>query len=383
MATAGHRAGSHQRDRNLALVLRALGSGGAASRSELAAELGFDRSTLTHLANSLLAAGLVVESTEQPAGSRGGRKRRPLRINPARYGVLGVDIGPHRAEWNLVRLDGTAVRSGLIGRDGDQTDEAAWVTYVLEALNGLPVNRRDLLGTGVSLPGLVDHRTSTLRHSVALGLSGFDLRTAGTSASLIADNDANCCLWNRVNKPGGLGTNLLCQVRLHRNGDCFLPSGAGIGLAISVGGSIHYGSTGSAGELRGYGWTARCTDQLGLSLDAVEREGGTGAALDAFAKALLINLSVVVSVIDPSRVIITGDTDTLGDHLMGALDRAPDTPIAQVHGAGRVEIAPRHAYPPASGAARMALARILEAGAGVDNLAGADVGWQIIAQRCA
>jgi ROK family protein len=379
-----------QRDRNLSLVMNALRENSGASRSELAATLGLDRSTLTHLSNELLAAQLVVEDDERSASARGGRRPRPLRLNPDRYAVLGVDIRARDAQWALLRLDGTVRESGTVSRGDDgaiqwlQNAASATINAVTLARNGGTLH---LLGVGVSVPGVVDNKSGMLVHSVALGLDSVRVpdywSQAGTK--VLVDNDANCCAWNLAVDPLQPRNIVVSQIKLHQTATgTFHPSGAGIGLAFVLDGSIYYGTRGAAGELRGVGWTGATPDQLGLRLDRIQAEHGDAEALRALAAETLRNLSVVVSVLDPDCLVVAGDVAPLSAPFSELLSGAPEgSPIANLAAAGSVVIAAPQEYPAAQGAARMVLARLfyLADGAGPALTAGNDHvsdGWQSI-----
>ncbi|MEE8441296.1 MAG: ROK family protein [Spirochaetia bacterium] len=383
----GRRPQRFQRDRNLSLVMNALREGGPASRSELAAALNLDRSTLTHLSNALLAAGLIVEADERSAGKRGGRRPRPLALNPEHYAVVGVDIRARDAEWVLLRLDGSVRDGGVVAR-GD-ADALHWLetvaTSTIDALRPARNGSLLMLGVGVSVPGVVDNGAGMLLRSVVLGLESVRIGEywSEIGAPVLVDNDANCCAWNLAGDPVQPQNIVLSQIKLHQSADgAFQPSGAGIGLAFILNGSIYYGTRGAAGELRGVRWTAASPDQLGLRLDRIQADRGDAEALRALAAEILRNLSVVASVFDPDAVVLTGDgaslSPAIADLLTGEL---AGSPIAALAEAGSLTIAPPTAYPAAQGAARMMLAHLFEFSAGANGNLCFPGGWQSIVDR--
>ena len=383
-----------QRDRNLSLVMNALREGGPASRSELATALGLDRSTLTHLSNALLAAGLVVEADERSAGSRGGRRPRLLALNPDRYAVVGVDIRARDAEWVLLRLDGSVRDRGVVTRGavdgGDAGGALQWIETVATSVtvDVGDVRRGDsleLLGAGVSLPGIVDPGGGVLLRSLELGVESVPVVPywQRLSTSVFVDNDANCCAWNIIDDPHQPENVVLCQIKLHQSVDRrFRLTGAGIGFAFVLNGELYYGAHGAAGELRGLRWTSASPDQLGTRLGRIQAERGDAAAFRELASEILRNLSVVTSVIDPDSVVVTGDTSSVSSAIHGLLTGGPaGSPIAALAEQGSLTIASPADYPAAQGAARMVLARLFEFSAGANGSARASGGWQSIVDR--
>jgi len=354
-----------QRDRNLARAMDLLRTHGPASRSDIAAALGLDRSTLTRLAEELLSDGLVVEAPERAASVRGGRKPRPLAINPHRLTVLGVDVRSRQASWVLLGLDGSDRRRGRISRRTGDT--ASWLAHIASVTTKLVARQHEregpVAGIGISVPGIVDTATGVVRRSVELGLEDESVASywSDLAGMIMVANDANCCAWNLV-EPRRPQNAVLAQIRLHRSEDSrFLASGAGIGIAIVIGGALYHGARGVAGELRGFRWNSGSADQLGLRLDEIQSRAGEDAALNALARETLCNLSVVVSVFDPHRVVVTGDIDRLAgpmtDYLEGPLAGSPTAELARE---GAFSLVPSRRFPAADGAAHMVLSTLYE-----------------------
>jgi hypothetical protein len=86
---------------------------------------------------------------------------------------------------------------------------------------------------------------------------------------------------------------------------------------------------------------------------------------------------------DPDRLIISGDTGILAPHLTAVFEQhLPETIASIAHREGRVEIVNPTRYPPAHGAARMVLSRILEVPLVGRMQPGAVRGWDAITARC-
>lgn len=352
-----------QRQRSFALVMRALRQLREASRSDLAERTGLNRSTLTRLAVELIEAGLVAEGGEAPASAKGGRRRQLLHLSNGRYGVCGCDVQHLYADWCLVGLSGEAIGEGRIDRPSQMSDVSQWLRWVpsvlVESIRADMSDPPDVLGFGVGVPGLLNQDRETLVNSTALGVQNVHLAQpwAEVASAVRIDNDANCGAWNLVWETEQPVTAVLSYPRIHRlGGGVVAPSGAGIGLSIVIDGEIHYGSTGAAGELRGYNWSRDSSDTLGAGLGHAHRESGDEGMIRLLATEILRNIGVIATAIDPDRVVISGDLAGRQETLEAVLrSELRDSSWTNPELRRRLEFARPAQYPVALGAARMVL----------------------------
>lgn len=383
-----------QRETNIALVLRALRDEGPSSRSDLAARIGIDRSTMTSIAAELLRVGLLQETVGAHPGGRGGRRPVLLDLDGTRVLTGGMELGEQGIRWSICSLRGEVLASGRVPRRGTG-DVRDWTEHAFDqALAGMSRWRDEtypqsmLAGVGVGVPGVVDPLTRTLRDSVVLGArdlplgsiwdhasAGHDVRDG--SVPLMVDNDANCCAWNVAEEEPEL-TTIVVQLNLHRRPDGGLrDSLAGIGLSFVLDGRVYYGSSHAAGELRGYRWRVGDPDQLGL----VATSGRGGPGLEEVTGELLRNLGVIASVLDPGRLILAGEIagheTMVRRQLHGELAASS---LAPLYEAGVVEVAEAHQYPVCDGAARMVLSDLF-AIPSVDHTGAASPSWHDVLDR--
>lgn len=78
-------------------------------RAELARALGLSKPALGDLVGDLLEQGLVMEDSPTPI--QRGRYPAPLRLNPGRFGVLGIDLSIDNYEASLYNPLGKAIRT--------------------------------------------------------------------------------------------------------------------------------------------------------------------------------------------------------------------------------------------------------------------------------
>ena len=250
------------RRHNLYLVLRAIYSGAAKSRAELAGVTGLTKPTVSTLVGDLLAEGLISERGPGRSSEAGGKRPTLLRFEPGARQVIGVSVVGHRALGALSDLAGET--SALHVRELTLSDdvlgeEIAAVEDVVAAL--LPQLDAPLLGVGVGLPGSVGNPVPAA--TLTAGLA----RRFGVPVHL--GNQAELSALGQLAYADGVvqgGT----LVNLIVDGGVEM----GVGMA---GGALHYGSDLSGLRLPG----ARDERRLGERLAWSMARGRVEAALAA------------------------------------------------------------------------------------------------------
>lgn len=297
------------REQNMVAVMQSLRHLKQASRSDLAAATGLDRSTLTHITAALLERELLTVQTHAPSTARGGRRSQLLGLDRRRWLVAGVEIRAGGGRWVLANLAGQTVASGSVGPSIPAASGAArraWFAAILadaRSAAGFAAGWAHIIGYGVGVPGLLDKRRTRIVNSFELEIDEIEFADAWgpDQPPVLFANDARCFAWH----DGRDG--LFAYTKLHRKGEQFAATGMGVGVIIVADGEMLAGTGGAAGELRGYNHSAKAADQLGIDMEALRREHGEQVAVDAAGKELLRNLRVVASVVDPPRIVVAGD----------------------------------------------------------------------------
>jgi predicted NBD/HSP70 family sugar kinase len=333
-------------------VLERLLAGGPASRTELAAATGVSKPTVGQAVTNLERAGLV-----RPAGQRVGERGRSAllyELDPTAAHVAGVDVG---RSW--VRVAVADLGGEVVGRR-DERNRARTSRALVERVRSLAhevvaeagVAWDDVVHTVVGSPGVLDPATGRLRYAPNLpgwGRAGLveELRGALTP-SLAIDNDTNlAALGERAYGHG-------------REVDDFvyLSIGTGVGMGVVVGGELHRGARGAAGEVaflplaggglgpqRGGGRSSRGPVEEAAAAGGLVRTGremGMKGALtaerifdaaragDATALAtvereadrLAVVVAAVAAIVDPELVILGGGIGANAELLLPRLERA-------------------------------------------------------------
>jgi predicted NBD/HSP70 family sugar kinase/biotin operon repressor len=235
------------RERNRLLVVDALRRRGSVSRSELARLTGLSRTTVGSLVGALIDQGLVVED-EVNGARQPGRGRPPvlLRLDPAAGIAVGIYFDHDEVRVALADLSSTVVAEDRIDTDVDHS-AADSIDLAVEMLDRLlddaAVERSQIVGVGVALPGPVDQRTGKIGSAVILpGWAGLHAqrelaRQLGLQVDV--DNDANLGALAEASFGAGRGLKNILYVMV----------GSGLGAGLVLDGRLHRGASGLAGEI--------------------------------------------------------------------------------------------------------------------------------------
>ncbi|MFI2411999.1 ROK family protein [Streptomyces sp. NPDC018947] len=224
-----------------ARLLRLLRDLGPQSRVALGGQVELSRSKLAFEVDRLLETGLVVP--DGLAASRGGRRSHTVRIAPS-LRFLGVDIGATSVDVAV-----TNAELDVLGHLAEPLDVREGPVAVFERVLALVGKLRETVpaehfdGAGIGVPGPVRFPEGVpVAPPIMPGWNGFPVREAMSQelgCPVLVDNDVNLM---------ALGEQQAGVARSVRDFLC-LKLGTGIGCGIVVGGEVHRGVTGSAGDI--------------------------------------------------------------------------------------------------------------------------------------
>lgn len=227
------------RNINRRIVLDLIRTRQPISRADLARLSGLQRSTISIIADQLVAEQWVTE------GAYGhlprGRNPRFLHLNVERAGVIGINVRPSVTTLALANMNAQFVAQ-------ESFPTAARPEEFLDNL----IKRTDAMikahsqifieGIGISVPGRVDAETKRLTFAPNLGWHDVDLKTPleeATNLSVEIENAANACALAEIwFEPRSEGIHDLIAVTISE----------GIGTGIVSNGQLLRGTNGSAGE---------------------------------------------------------------------------------------------------------------------------------------
>ncbi|MFC6084726.1 ROK family transcriptional regulator [Sphaerisporangium aureirubrum] len=337
-------------------ALRVLLDHGPLTRPELGALTGLSKPTASQMLSRLRDAGLVV-----PHGMREGlpgRTAELYRVNPSAAHVAVLDVTPARIASAAADITGAVLGTHTLPTPGRAAGNV--VERVRAAVAGAcaeaGIEPAALHRVVIGIQGAVDPATARLGYAAHIpGWHVPDLvatLSAGLGVPVEVENDVNLVALAEQSHGAAKG---------HPD-FVLLWAAGGIGAALVLGGRLHRGATGGAGEV-GYmpiagAPTARETGKRGdhgfqslaggpavlkllrshglrggdpaRAVRAAVREAGHGgpraagaeAALDELAARLAVGLAPIVAVADPGLVVLTGATLLAGgDTLTARVER--------------------------------------------------------------
>ncbi|MFD9436616.1 ROK family transcriptional regulator [Streptomyces sp. NPDC060002] len=328
---------------------------GPLSRTRIGKLTGLSKPTASQLLARLEAAGLVL-ATGTTEG-RPGPNAQLYEVNPAAAYAAGLDVTPERVLAAVADATGRTVGGFEVPSPGRKTADAV-VRQVTDALDGAVkaagLTRDDVRRLVVATPGAFDPTTGRLRY--ASHLPGWhapallDDLAAALPMPVEYENDVNLAavaeqrlgaarghddfvlLWNE----GGLGAALVLGGRLHRG----WTGGAGEVGFLPVPGAplvrqVTKANSGGFQELAGSQAVPRLARELGLTdipsgpyaevaAALVERAAAEDTPshrqlLQTYATRLATGLASLVSVLDPELVVLGGASLTAGGEVLRAL----------------------------------------------------------------
>jgi predicted NBD/HSP70 family sugar kinase/biotin operon repressor len=236
-------------EKSLLAALRRLIGRSPISRTELGEALGLSRATISPIVNDLMRRGLIAEVSAAPKGGR-GRPVSLLDLDDENFAVAGLEIGSDRVLAAVYSLRGRQLLRTERAAQADAVNPRALLrhaaTVLHEALGAVEQDARRLLGVGVSVAGLVDATSGTIKYAPTLGWRDVALKAGvvealGGRAPVLLDNDANFAALaeQRLRRRAGQGAESLV----------YLTGTYGISAGIIAGGNLWRGERGLAGEV--------------------------------------------------------------------------------------------------------------------------------------
>ncbi|GGM25707.1 ROK family protein [Promicromonospora citrea] len=311
--------------------------------------------------------------------------------------TVGLDIGGTKILGALLDPAGEVVatvrRPTVHGADGLVTGAAEAVRDVV-ASGGVEVGV--LAGVGLGIPGIVDHRSGTVRHAVNLGVHDDELPLAELLSEqlggvpVVVENDLNVAavgaahVLERTAEPDGPGGD--GDAGAHED-LAFLALGTGLASGLVLDGELRRGASGAAGEIghipvdplgpecpcgqRGClerfasgkaleaAWPARHGRPAPVELFEAARAGDQEAieVRDRFADAVASAVRLLVLTTDVRHVVLGGGVAQLGAELLDVVQDAlreqakVSAFLGSLRLADRVRLAPTHVPVAAVGAA--------------------------------
>ncbi|MEF2277408.1 ROK family protein [Deinococcus sp. YIM 134068] len=330
------------RAHNRRVILNHLRRLGPVSRTQLVELTGLSSASITGITAELMGDRLLTERSVGEAGSSGGRRPILLDIDYTAHYAVGLKLREDRIMAVLTDLSTAVLAHVTEPLDGhDPHEVASQIARLCKALSRRArIDPTHVIGIGIGLSGVIDALQGNVVHAPLLGWRNVPLAPLvreRTGLPTHIDNDVN---------------SLAAAERLFGHGKhsahfLTVALGRGLGSALVLGGELHRGRRGGAGEF-GHnvvvpdGRPCSCgrrgcleayTSEPALLSQFQERhpdlapqittvnelvtlaEGGHDGAASLLADAgrlLGTHLSYLVNTLDPELIVIGGEGTRLG-----------------------------------------------------------------------
>ncbi|WP_371100828.1 ROK family protein [Streptomyces sp. PU_AKi4] len=255
---------------NLSLVLRHVDAHGPCARTEIAAATGLAHASVTAMVADLSERGLVKETGTGVSEGR-GRPRRLLRVVHGRVWTVAVQVTHDMVRLRATDLSGATVHTDDRRHNAPFGDPGPVVREIGLAVAGA-VERAGGAHLGIvviAVPGAVIR--GKVGHAIGLGWRTTDL------AALVAEHlpyvDCPIEVVNEANMAALAEYHALAAEGVaHPDTVVYVTAQVGVGGCLLIGGRVHHGSHGMAGEI----------GHVPVSLDGLTCRCGSRGCLDTY-----------------------------------------------------------------------------------------------------
>jgi predicted NBD/HSP70 family sugar kinase len=227
---------------NRSIILNSIRQRQPISRTRIAQITGLNKSTVSSIVDSLIAEDLVDQ--EESQGQSIGRSPINLWLRKAKHLSGAISVDSERTRVALVDIDGDVAMQTEISLD--TMDPRQLLERCATSLSDLRKKTKGatLLGTGVTVAGMVDSHNARVVFAPNLGWQNLDLFSVirdvmPNVGPVFIENDA---------KASALAELLFCKPPVQVSNFVFLSVGRGIGTGIVVDGKPLFGASHAAGE---------------------------------------------------------------------------------------------------------------------------------------
>ncbi|GAA4681820.1 ROK family protein [Phytohabitans rumicis] len=321
---------------NVAVTLSSLRDATPRTLTELTHSTGLSRPTVEDALARLIELGVVEDGAPAARAGKVGRPARLYRFRPEAGAVLGLDIGEHRIVALLANLTGaTLARVSVPVAAAASGDErlALVRTAIRKVLAGADRDRSHLWAAAAGTSGIVDPDGRVVLSHVLPDWTGRHLGSQlrrSLPCPVRVENDANLAAVAEHWRGVAVGVDDVVYVHAsHR-----------LGAGMLIGGRLHRGFGGAAGEvggLRMLHWdeAARYLTHQVHNADGEDRDdaaervfaaarAGDPAAIEAveeFAHDLASGIAAMVLTVDPELVVVGGRVARAADVISDPVER--------------------------------------------------------------
>ena len=343
------------RNINDRIVLNLILENESISGADLARLSGMQPSTISNILKGLKKRDLVNNLGKGESTFKGGKRPFLWEINSSAAYALGLDVEIGQTAIALLGLNGDVKKKKIYKTNGI-TNPRELSQHLLRSVNDLikdsGVDLEKILGAGIAIAGIVNRGSGEVMMTDIIPQMNFSITSALQKKyqfPVIAENNANA---------SAIGSKVVGTARGERNFMTVLikvdahVSGIGIGLVLN--GELYHGTNYCSGEVTPeyppmYNMISRLRDHFNkgkilkkylnkiedlnirMLIDAANK--GDALAIHYFMLlGRLIGSSIAkhIAMINPARVIITGDVAEVGDIILDPIKELVSSELVPV-----------------------------------------------------
>ncbi|MFD1172314.1 ROK family transcriptional regulator [Oceanobacillus picturae] len=312
---------------NKSIILNKVRTAEPISRAQIAKETKLTPPTVSSIVKELLEEGIIRESSL--GESQGGRKPTMLHINLDAFYVIGVDAGPQRVTSILTDLAGNIIHRAdkqLFTPITNEQFMKILKNAISETIGGANREKREMVGIGVAMHGVVNVETGTSLIAPNLNLKNIPIKEElekEFKLDVKVENDARAMALGE-SWFGGHASASMVAVNI----------GHGVGAGLVINEKLYHGDRDIAGEIGHmtidlHGPTCTCGNtgclQAFVSGPAIaahaHKEGLTGediaklaksgdkeatSLLEETGKLIGIGLVNLIHLVNPEKIVLGG-----------------------------------------------------------------------------
>lgn len=348
---------------NLSKILETIRTIGMISRRDIARITGLSKALVTGLTSDLIKEGLIIE--KQSGEYKGGRRPMLLALNPEGAFVVGVNLSITEISVVIVNFEGSVVAfytKPLAPIYHSVSDIAASVVGAVQScMWDASFAKEQISGVGIGIPGLVNPDSGQIRFLPNYGWENVNLKQivqGQLNHPCYVDNSTNTLALAEQWFGEGKGIDNFLVVTIE----------TGVGLGAVINGRIYRGGEGIAGEfghitvnpdgpdcrcgkkgcVEAYAGNiaimrdARqaaldgqwdCKDTENFTYEDVVNAAQNGADIlqnlfDRAGSMLGVGISHLITLFNPTKIVITGKGVLAGDLIFNAMRLTLDSYIS-------------------------------------------------------
>lgn len=322
---------SRLRRLNALMTIRVLRGSEPLTVSQLVGFTGLSRPAVEDVVSDLVEQGWV--DVLEPAATGMGRPARRYRFRSNARHVLGVDVGAHKISGIFADLDGTVLSRARVSVDPTMSPSLRLSTVervIKDCLATATADISVLSAVGVATTGLVDEQGVVTLSTGIPGWAGVDVAAhVGdvVGCTVVVENDSKLAALAERWVGAAKGANDLV----------YILAGMRTAAGLIIGGELHRGYSGAAGEigmlpearwgvaqerlLRHAAGAGTATSDLARDVFDAARMGVPAArrAVRTYVRELAVGVSALVLTLDPELVVVGGGYSRSGDLLLEPL----------------------------------------------------------------